>query len=129
MSKERITSPNVGETGTHWSMVLKTGNLLFISGQVSRLPDGTIGALGDTAGQARIALARVRHLCEAGGATMEDIVKLTLYLRDIEDRDVLYAVFPEFFSGEDYPTNTLLGNVHLARPEFRVEIEAVAAVS
>ena len=126
--KERILSPNVAETGTHWSQALKTGNILFISGQTSRLPDGSAGAPGDVAGQARIAFTKIRHLCEAAGATMEDIVKLTLLLRDIDDQDALYSVYGEFFSGENYPTDTLIGNVHLARKEFLVEIEAIVAL-
>jgi 2-iminobutanoate/2-iminopropanoate deaminase len=129
MPKERVLSPNVAETGTHWSMALRAGNLLFISGQTSRQPDGSIGAPGDVAGQSRMALTKIQHLCEAAGATMEDIVKLTLLLRDIDDQDALYSVYPEFFSGRDFPTDTLIGNVHLARPEFLVEIEAIVALA
>jgi 2-iminobutanoate/2-iminopropanoate deaminase len=126
--KERVISPLVAETGTHWSMALKAANVLFISGQTSRQPDGSIGAPGDVAAQARIAFTKIRHLCEAAGASMEDIVKLTLLLRDIDDQDALYSVYPEFFSGKNYPTDTLIGNVHLALPEFLVEIEAIVAL-
>lgn len=126
--KQRVLSPHVAETGTHWSQALRAGNILAISGQTSRLADGTIGAPGDVAGQARIAFTKIRHLCEAAGASMEDIIKLTLLLRDIDTQDQLYGVYPEFFSGDDYPTDTLIGNVHLARPEFLVEIEAWVAI-
>ncbi len=126
--KERILSPSVPETGTHWSQALKAGNILFISGQTSSLPGGSIGAPGDIAAQARIAFTKIRHLCEAAGATMEDIVKLTLLLRDIDDQDALYSVYDGFFSGENFPTDTLIGNVHLAQKGFLVEIEAIVAV-
>lgn len=126
--KQRILSPNVAETGTHWSQAIRAGNILSLSGQTSRLPDGSVGAPGDIAGQARIAFTKIRHLCEAVGASMEDIIKLTLLLREIDDQDALYSVYQEFFSGADYPTDTLIGNVHLARPEFLVEIEAWVAI-
>ena len=46
----------------------------------------------------------------------------------VDDQDALYSVYSEFFAGEDYPTDTLIGNVHLAKKEFLVEIEAVVAL-
>ncbi len=128
MPKERVISPNVAEHGSHWSQALRANNLLFISGQTSRLPDGTITAIGDVKEQARVVFTRIRELCRAAGATMEDIVKLTILMVNIEDQGKVYEVYDEFFSGRDYPTDTLIGGINLARPEFLIEVEAIVAL-
>ena len=129
MPKVRLTSSNVAEPRGKWSHALRAGDLLFISGQTSRLPDGTITAQGDVREQARVALTRIRELCAAAGATMDAIVKLTILVKDIRDGDRVYEAYDEFFAGPDYPTDTLIGGVDLAEPEFLVEIEAIASLA
>ena len=129
MPKQRVTAPGVSEHGVHWSQALRNGNLLFISGQTARLPDGRITALGDAKEQARVVLGRIRDLCLAAGATMDDILRLGIFVRDIRDVDRVYEVYDEFFSGPEYPTDTLIGGIQLAQPEFLVEIEATVALA
>jgi 2-iminobutanoate/2-iminopropanoate deaminase len=128
MSVERIISPKIKEPKGKFSNALRVGNLLFISGQTGRNPDGTIGAKGDVKGQARLALSRIKALCEAAGASMRDIARFGIFVVNINDGDKVYEVFDEFFDGPPYPTDTLLGNVRLAHPDLIVEIEATVAI-
>src|SRR3546814_17942651 len=62
---------------------------------------------------------------EAAGGAMDDIVRVTIYLIDIADREAVWKARREFFTG-DFPVSTLIEVSRLARPEMRVEIEAVA---
>ncbi|MGB7946455.1 MAG: RidA family protein, partial [Candidatus Binatia bacterium] len=76
MMIERITSPEVAEPPPgRWSNALRVGDLLFISGTVSRAPDGIAIQGRDEYEQAKIIFARIRHLVEASGGAMSDVVK------------------------------------------------------
>lgn len=127
MPRERILSPNVKE-GPAYSQAMKAGDLLFLSGQVSTDPDGNIVGVGDVEAQTRQVLANMKALIEAAGATLDDIVKLTVYVVDINDGAKVRAVRQEFFGGPEFPASTLVGDIKLALPEFLVEIEAVVTL-
>ncbi len=127
MPRERILSPRVKE-GPAYSQAMKAGDLLFLSGQVSQDADGNLVGVGDVTAQTRQVLGNMRALIEAAGATLDDVVKLTVYVVDINDGAKVREVRSEFFGGPDYPASTLVGDIKLARPEFLVEIEAVVAL-
>jgi 2-iminobutanoate/2-iminopropanoate deaminase len=101
--------------------------LLFISGQVALGPDGTLVGAGDAAAQGRQVFENLRRIMEANGGSMADIVKLTTYLTDINDRPRLAEVRAAFF-GSPPPTSTLVAVTALASPDYLVEIEAVGVV-
>jgi len=128
MPVERVTSPKIKEPAGKYSHAMRAGNLLFISGQTGRDPDGTITIKGDVKAQARMALSRIQELCRAAGAGMSDILRLGVFVVNIADGDKVYEVYDEFFKGPPYPADTLIGNVRLAHPDFLVEIEAVVAL-
>ncbi|HLT25134.1 MAG TPA: RidA family protein [Zeimonas sp.] len=130
MGWERIVSPEVGEVEDGlWSNCIRAGDFLFVSGQVAR--STTAGNTGgeivgrDEYEQSRYIFERIRHLVEAAGGRMSDVVKLNIYLVDISRNKDVWRARREFFSG-DFPTSTLVEVSALARPEIRVEIEAVA---
>jgi enamine deaminase RidA (YjgF/YER057c/UK114 family) len=77
------------------------------------------------AGQTRTTLGRIRALIEAAGATMEDVVKLTVFTTDIAQRAAISEARRGFFAG-DFPCSTLVEVKGLVHPELLVEIEAVA---
>jgi 2-iminobutanoate/2-iminopropanoate deaminase len=128
MKIERITSPHVAEPPPgRWSNALRVGDLLFISGTVSRAPDGvTIDGTNEYE-QAKIIFGKIRYLVEAAGGTMSDIVKLTIYVVNIKQNTEVWRARQEFFTG-DFPCSTLVEVRSLATPEILVEIEAIACV-
>ncbi len=123
---ERIVSDRVGEPpGETWSNCLRVGNQVFIAGMTAR---GAAFDAIDGAGayeQAGIILAKIKSLIEAAGGAMSDIVKLTIFVTDIGQRQEVWRARREFFTG-DFPVSTLVEVSALALPEMEVEIEAVA---
>ena len=128
MNIERITSPHVAEPPAgRWSNALRVGNLLFISGTVSRAPDGVTIDGSNEYEQSKIIFGKIRHLVEAAGGTMSDIVKLTIYVVNIKQNTEVWRARQEFFTG-DFPCSTLVEVRSLATPEILVEIEAIACL-
>jgi 2-iminobutanoate/2-iminopropanoate deaminase len=128
MPKTRIYSPAVGEAPPgRWSNAIRAGDFLFIAGQVSRSNDGArIEGKGEYE-QANIIFTKIRNLVEAAGGTMQDVVKMTIYMVDIKQNKEVWRARQEFFSG-DFPASTLVEVSALGSPEVLVEIEAVAHV-
>jgi enamine deaminase RidA (YjgF/YER057c/UK114 family) len=128
MRIERITSTEVAEPPPgRWSNALRVGDLLFISGMVSRARDG-IGIHGSNEyEQAKIIFGKIRHLVEAAGGAMADVVKVTIYVVNIKQNTEVWRARQEFFSG-DFPCSTLVEVRSLATPEILVEIEAIACI-
>lgn len=115
------------EPFSHYTDAVRAGNLLFISGCVALDADGKLVGEGDVVGQARQVFENIGLCLAAGGATFADVVKLTTFLTDVEDRARINAVRQEFF-GDARPASTLVEVSALVLPEFLIEVEAVAVV-
>ncbi len=102
--------------------------LLFISGQVALDHDGNLIGANDVGAQTRQALTNLRALLEAAGATIADVAKLTVYVRDMREFARVQEVRAEFWRGIDLPASTALEVSRLVREEFLVEIEAYAVI-
>jgi 2-iminobutanoate/2-iminopropanoate deaminase len=123
---KRITSPDVAEPPPKsFSQCLVAGDTIYVSGQLARLEDGSIGGDGSMLSQATIALGRIKTLLEAAGAAMDDVAKLTIYVTDISKRPEVSAARQKFFTG-DFPTSTLVEVSALAAPGLLIEIDAIA---
>ena len=77
--------------------------------------------------QAKAIFAKLKHLVEAAGGGMADIVKVTIFVTDIKNREGVWKARQEFFTG-NFPASTLVQVAALALPELKVEIEAVAHI-
>ena len=112
---------------------VKASRFLFIAGQVALDVDGNLVGQGDIKEQARQIFANIKLILTSEGLEMSSIAKFTTYIARKEDIKPFYEVrdeiFPELFPSGDYPPNTLLVVAQLVRPEFLLEIEAVAAYS
>ena len=98
---------------------------VFVSGQLGIAPDGVLGDGAEA--QAELAWSNVVGVLAAGGMTTADLVKVTTF---VVDRDLIPAVRAarqRHLPGPEFPASTFLVVAGLARPEFLVEIEAVAA--
>lgn len=106
--------------------------LLCVSGQLSVDAAGASIAPGDFDAQMRQVFSNLSTVLEAAGGSLADLVKMTTYLVDPDHIDDFYRVreglFAEIFPDAVYPGNTLLVIGRLVRPEFLIEIEALAAV-
>ena len=126
MSLEQIISPSVPEPEPNiFSNCLISGKQLYMSGMTAG--DGKGGILGDGTpyDQSRQCLIKIKYLLEAAGCTLNDVVKLTIYLTAIHDRAEFGRARAEFFKGV-MPCSTLVGITALAQPNLVVEVDAVA---
>jgi 2-iminobutanoate/2-iminopropanoate deaminase len=122
---ERVTSPQVPEPapGT-WSNCLVVNGVAYVAGMIARGSDGKIVA-GDEYEQAKLIFAKIRNLVEAAGGAMADVVKVTIFVTDIGQREKVWRARREVFTG-NFPASTLVQVAALAEPSVKVEIEAVA---
>jgi enamine deaminase RidA (YjgF/YER057c/UK114 family) len=119
----RATTPDVPEPapGT-WSNCLVAGGVAYLAGMTAR---GT--ELTDEYTQSKAIFTKIRHLVEAAGGSMADIVKVTIFVTDISQREKVWQARREFFTG-NFPASTLVQVAALADPSIKVEIEAVAHI-
>ena len=111
---------------SHYTDAVRADNLLFLSGCVPVDGDGRL-VPGDVVAQARQVFANLRAVLEAAGAGFGDIVKVTVFLTDVDDRQAVNTVREEVF-GDARPASTLVEVSRLAVEGARVEVEAVALV-
>lgn len=104
----------------------KGGNYIFTAGQVAWDNTGEVVAHGDVSRQTVQTLDNVKSVLEEGGASLDDVVKCNVYLKDIADFQAMNAVFGRYFPN-DPPARTTVQAL-LAEPEMLVEIEAIAYI-
>jgi len=125
MKMQRVSSPKLNEPapGT-WSNCRVYGNQVFIAGMTAG--DSKGGVLGDGSmyGQARETFTKIKHLIEAAGGTMNDVIRVDIYVTDIKQREEVWKARKEFFTG-DFPTSTLVEVRALAIPQLMVEVNAI----
>jgi enamine deaminase RidA (YjgF/YER057c/UK114 family) len=123
----RVTSPEAPEPapGT-WSNCLVVNGVAYVAGMIARGKDGKI-VEGDEYEQGKVIFAKIRGLVEAAGGTMADVVKVTIFVTDIKQREKVWRARREVFTG-DFPASTLVQVAALAEPAVKVEIEAVAHI-
>jgi 2-iminobutanoate/2-iminopropanoate deaminase len=121
-----IRVPELAEPISHYTDAVRAGDLLFVSGCVPVDGEGRI-VPGDIVAQTRQVFANIGAVLRAAGADFGDVVKLTVFLVDIDDRPAVNTVRQAIF-GDVRPASTLVEISQLAVPGARIEIEAVALV-
>lgn len=101
--------------------------LIFVSGLTARTAQGNVADVGDITGQTRRVLTSLANILSEAGATLDDVVRMVTYLRNMEDHPAMHAVRREFF-GDDPPASTTVEISRLYHPEQLIELEAIAAV-
>jgi enamine deaminase RidA (YjgF/YER057c/UK114 family) len=129
--KPLLEKYNVEDHGLDFyqGVIVNGGRLIYLAGQVANNPDGAVAGVGDWRRQAEKVYENIGHVLRAAGATPASAVKETTWVLDIGSwRQHGTAVRRAFYQG-DYPASTLVEIQGLARPEFLVEIEVIAAVA
>ena len=111
---------------SHYCDAVRWGDLLFVSGVAPVDAKGKV--VSDDAGaQTRQVFLNMKAILDAAGAVFGDVLKVTVYLTDVEDRKKINSVRKAFF-GDARPASTLIGVQALAIPGMKVEIEAVVGL-
>lgn len=126
---ERYCAKGVFDPPNYSQAVKVTGaqTILYLAGQVAYDDKGGPAHRGDFVAQARAVFQNVKAQVEAGGGTIQNIVKINTYLTDIRHRADLGPVREEIF-GKKGPASTLVAVAALAHPDWLIEVEAVAVI-
>ena len=112
---------------SHYTDAVAAGDLVFVSGVVPVDAEGRLVGGGDVVAQARKVFESMGEVLRAAGCGFEDVVKVTIFLTDVDDRSKINPVRQEAF-GETRPASTLVEISRLAIPGAKIEVEAVAAL-
>ncbi len=110
------------------SQGMRVGELLFVSGQAAIDERGQLVGVGDFDAQAEQAFRNLERVLEAGGSSLRDVAKVTIFLTDMSNFARIVDLRGKWFS-EPYPADSIIQVSALALPELDIEIEAVAVVS
>ena len=125
--REEIWVPGMPEPISHFVHVVRAGRLVFVSGCVGSDDKGhTVGG-SDVVAQARQAHENIKRCLAAAGATFADVCKVTVYLKNVADREKVNSVRKEYF-GASRPASTLIEISQCVRPDLLLEIEATAVL-
>ena len=127
MTRDEIRVPELAEPISHFTDAVRAGGFLHVSGIVAVDGDGRIVGGDDVVAQARQVLENMRAVLAAGGCGFGDVVKVTIYLTDIDERPLINPLRQEVF-GDSRPASTLVEVPRLAVDGAKVEIECVAVV-
>jgi 2-iminobutanoate/2-iminopropanoate deaminase len=124
MSLERIVPVGGASPRGHYTPALRAGDFIYVSGQgpVDPLTDKL--APGDVGFQTRLTLSNIRRILEAAGAELTDVVKCSVFLRDIGEFQNMNRAYAEFFGDHKPARTTVEAKFHQA--EMLVEIDCVA---
>ena len=127
MSREEIRVEGLAEPISHFTDAVRAGGFLHVSGIVGVDGEGRLVGGDDVVAQTRQVLDTMRAVLAAGGCGFEDVVKVTIFLTDIDDRPRINPLRQEAF-GTTRPASTLVVVPRLAVEGAKVEIECIALV-
>lgn len=125
--KKVVNSPHVADPPPQtWSNCVISGNHVYIAGVYASTEPAVEGG-NSMYGQAVAVFTKIKHLVEAAGGTMNDIVKVMIFVTDIEQRHEIWRARTQFFSG-DFPASTMVEVRKLYDSRLLLTAEAVAIV-
>jgi enamine deaminase RidA (YjgF/YER057c/UK114 family) len=130
MTLELINPPDLLTPQAYTHVVVATGSrFLFVAGQVAEDSEGDLVGAGNMAVQARQAFSNVGRALAAAGARPDQVTKITIFVADYRREHLadIEAGRVALF-GSHKPADTLLGVAALSRPEYLIEVDAVAVV-
>ena len=127
MSREVVATPRAPEAIGPYSQGIRASGFLFTAGQIALIPGEKKIQEGDVAEQTRRVLENLKAVLEAGGSSLENVVKTTVFLRDMKDFPAMNEVYAKFFVMSPPARSTVaVAGLPLS---VLVEIDAVALVS
>jgi len=126
LNKKAIHSDSAPAAIGSYSQAIQSGNFVFLSGQIPLDPSTMEIVGGDFEARARRVFLNLKSVAEAAGGTLDQVVKLTVYMTDLDNFAAVNSVMAEFFD-EPYPARAALGVKSLPKGAD-VEAEAILAL-
>ncbi len=120
-----VLTPDAPEPVGPYSQAVMSGNMIFCSGQLGIDPVSGMIVQGDVANQARQALRNLSKILEASGSRVANVLKVTIYIRDIKDFTLVNQVYADFF-GEYRPSRSVVEVSGLPKDAL-IEIDLIAS--
>ena len=131
MPKQQIRSDKLRQPSgvfSHATAIEAKGRLVFISGMVARRLDGTMAGIGDIEAQTRQVCENLKAAVEAAGGTMDDICRVDVYVRNMEQFERIHKVRREYF-GSPPPASTMVEVSKFTSPDYLIEMNAIALIA
>lgn len=128
--KKQIVSKKLRQPNGHFSQataIAAQGTLVFISGMTARMADGSIAGLGNIEVQTRQVCENVKAAVEEAGGTMDDIVRVDVYVRNMEHFEQIHKVRREYFKAPA-PASTMVEVTKFTSPDYLIEMNAIAVL-
>jgi len=128
--KQQIISKNLRQPNGHFShatAIEAKGKLVFISGMTARHPDGSITGVGNIDAQTHQVCQNLKAAVEEAGGTLDDIVRVDVYVRNMEHFEAIHKVRREYFTGIA-PASTMVEVTKFVSPDYLIEINAIAVL-
>ena len=122
-TKTIISTPNAPQAIGTYSQAVRAGNTVYLSGQIPLVPETMQMVEGDITVQVRQCFQNLAALAEAVGGSLNDCVKVHVFLTDLANFPIVNQVMAEFFS-EPYPARAAIGVASLPRAA-QVEVDAI----
>jgi reactive intermediate/imine deaminase len=130
MAKQRVVAPELHSPRGHFShatSVQAAGRLVFLSGMTALNRDGAVTGVGDIAAQTHQVCQNLKAAMEAAGGALDDIVRVDVFVRNMEDFDAIHAVRRQYFTGAP-PASTMVEVSKFVNKDYLIEINAIAVV-
>ena len=130
MPKVQIRSDRLRQPSgvfSHATAIEAQGPLVFISGMTARQLDGSMAGIGDIEAQTRQVCENLKAAVEAAGGTMDDICRVDVYIRNMEQFAGIHKVRAQYFK-EPLPASTMVEVSKFTSPDALIEISAIAVV-
>ncbi len=124
MNKQAIHSDDAPAAIGTYSQAIKSGSLVFLSGQIPLVPATMAIVEGDFEARARQVFENLKNVAEAAGGNLNDAVKITVFLTDLDNFETVNAVMEDFFE-QPYPARAAVGVASLPKG---VDVEADAVL-
>jgi enamine deaminase RidA (YjgF/YER057c/UK114 family) len=111
-----------------YSHAIRCGDTLYIAGQVAFDEDNNTVGIGDPRRQAEQVWRNIRLAVESAGGTLADVVKITVFLKDVRHAPAEISVREKLFEPGRYPICTLVQVANLGLPDLLMEVDAVAVL-
>jgi reactive intermediate/imine deaminase len=128
--KTQITSKKLRQPNGHFSQATRIaakGDLVFISGMTARTVDGSIAGVGNVEVQTRQVCENLKAAVEEAGGTLDDIVRVDVYVRNMDHFETIHEVRREYFKAPA-PASTMVEVCKMTSPDYLIEINAIAVL-
>jgi enamine deaminase RidA (YjgF/YER057c/UK114 family) len=128
MERTYLEPPGIAPPPEPYSHAIRCGDTLYVAGQVAFDENNDTVGIGDPRRQAEQVWHNIRLAVESAGGTLADVVKITVFLKDVRHAPAEISVREQLFEPGRYPICTLVQVANLGLPDLLMEVDAVAVL-